>query len=431
MTPSRRQSVALQVMNFKLPVFLLLLGLVATSIAGDGDGMDCSLIGFWRFDGAKDSVVADHSPLGNDAKIVQGEIHKDGRGGYLALDGIEGKVVIPGRSPFQLKQGSSISLWTRLYETRTTHLFGIRNRNEDWITPDFGLAVVSGHVLFAQPGAAKGDSPLLMSKSVVPTGRWLHLVATADGEGQHLYFDGCLDAEVAHPITFTPLGGPLQIGVNHGPIANLRADIGELRLYDRALTGEEVAALFKTSRANFSLPDQPAPPSDRDHKTTVETHGTTPADSKPWVSRPSRWLEGLDGFRPPEVRPTLSRFGGCMDFPREQATGFFRTQRIGDRWWLIDPDGWRFFSIGLNAVRNKKDDPAWAESTTEMLRHNGFNTTGMWSNEKLLRAVKEPLALVERKDFIADFARKERLMVSGKGSQGFIGVDPVFEPAGA
>ena len=34
-----------------------------------------------------------------------------------------------------------------------------------------------------------------------------------------------------------------------------------------------------------------------------------------------------------------------------KATGFFRTQHDGERWWLVDPEGHGFFSLGLNAVR--------------------------------------------------------------------------------
>lgn len=34
-----------------------------------------------------------------------------------------------------------------------------------------------------------------------------------------------------------------------------------------------------------------------------------------------------------------------------EATGFFRTEHDGERWWLVDPEGHGFFSLGLNAVR--------------------------------------------------------------------------------
>ena len=33
------------------------------------------------------------------------------------------------------------------------------------------------------------------------------------------------------------------------------------------------------------------------------------------------------------------------------ATGFFRTEHDGERWWLVDPEGHGFYSLGLDAVR--------------------------------------------------------------------------------
>jgi len=33
---------------------------------------------------------------------------------------------------------------------------------------------------------------------------------------------------------------------------------------------------------------------------------------------------------------------------RGDATGFFHTQKIDDRWWLVTPEGNGFFGIGLS-----------------------------------------------------------------------------------
>ena len=45
----------------------------------------------------------------------------------------------------------------------------------------------------------------------------------------------------------------------------------------------------------------------------------------------------------------LSRWGGWRSC-RCDATGFFRVQRDGGRWWLVDPDGYRFWSAGVDCV---------------------------------------------------------------------------------
>lgn len=49
--------------------------------------------------------------------------------------------------------------------------------------------------------------------------------------------------------------------------------------------------------------------------------------------------------------PDRSRFGGWKNGPRMQATGFFRTEKVNGKWWLVDPDGHLFFSNGLANVR--------------------------------------------------------------------------------
>lgn len=44
-----------------------------------------------------------------------------------------------------------------------------------------------------------------------------------------------------------------------------------------------------------------------------------------------------------------SRYGGWKGL-RFEATGYFRTQHDGRRWWLVDPEGYAFLSTGLNCV---------------------------------------------------------------------------------
>lgn len=48
----------------------------------------------------------------------------------------------------------------------------------------------------------------------------------------------------------------------------------------------------------------------------------------------------------------LDRYGGRTDLPAMRATGWFHTQKQGDRWWLVTPEGHAFFSLGVNAVNH-------------------------------------------------------------------------------
>jgi hypothetical protein len=50
----------------------------------------------------------------------------------------------------------------------------------------------------------------------------------------------------------------------------------------------------------------------------------------------------------------FSRWGGCKGL-RFEPTGFFRTFHDGRRWWLVDPEGYAFWSAGMDCVRVNTD----------------------------------------------------------------------------
>jgi hypothetical protein len=45
------------------------------------------------------------------------------------------------------------------------------------------------------------------------------------------------------------------------------------------------------------------------------------------------------------------QYGGSAGGPQLKATGFFRTEKIATKWWLVDPEGHLFFSHGIDCVR--------------------------------------------------------------------------------
>ena len=59
-------------------------------------------------------------------------------------------------------------------------------------------------------------------------------------------------------------------------------------------------------------------------------------------------------------------FGGWAKGPKLGSTGYFRTQKLGQKWWLVDPAGHAFFSHGIDCVRALDTTPieqrdAWFE----------------------------------------------------------------------
>jgi len=57
-------------------------------------------------------------------------------------------------------------------------------------------------------------------------------------------------------------------------------------------------------------------------------------------------------YAPRQTWPeTFSRWGGWKSYKLTEGQGFFRTHYDGKRWWLVDPDGYAFWSAGLDCVR--------------------------------------------------------------------------------
>jgi hypothetical protein len=88
------------------------------------------------------------------------------------------------------------------------------------------------------------------------------------------------------------------------------------------------------------------------------------------------------------------KFGGWPELTGEK-TGFFHTQKIDGRWWLVTPDGNAFFSKGVDNIsyqpesasgpRAPSDPDAWAATAAKQLRGWNFNTAGAWSANEMSR----------------------------------------------
>ncbi len=46
----------------------------------------------------------------------------------------------------------------------------------------------------------------------------------------------------------------------------------------------------------------------------------------------------------------IGKYGGWTAGPKLKATGFFRTEKVDGKWWMVDPEGYLFWTAGLNCV---------------------------------------------------------------------------------
>jgi hypothetical protein len=149
---------------------------------------------------------------------------------------------------------------------------------------------------------------------------------------------------------------------------------------------------------------------------------------------PTRTLEDLTGFDPAVASSVkLSRYGGSLDRPSPGgSTGFFRAEKVGDRWWLVDPDGYQFFAVAMNALSLGKSPQttaafpgkygsreAWRDHVTDWMWELGYNGTGAWSSDKLLREAPNRLPYCPTFSFMSRYGKKRGGTYAEPGHTGY------------
>ena len=141
----------------------------------------------------------------------------------------------------------------------------------------------------------------------------------------------------------------------------------------------------------------------------------------------------------------LDEYGGLKSVRGNSATGFFHTEKINGRWWLVDPAGGLFLSKGVNSISPGRttgvkealvqkfgDTTGWARATTALLRGNGFNCVGAWSDNASLRTVERPLPQTKLWSFMSAYGKQRGGTHVEAGHTGYTNdaifvFDPAFE----
>lgn len=80
--------------------------------------------------------------------------------------------------------------------------------------------------------------------------------------------------------------------------------------------------------------------------TRADWPGKLKNDSE-WSERRQAEDADLKAHVPPSDR---NRFGGSKTLTAPNKSGFFRTAKVGGKWWLVDPDGGVFFSVAVQGM---------------------------------------------------------------------------------
>lgn len=142
-------------------------------------------------------------------------------------------------------------------------------------------------------------------------------------------------------------------------------------------------------------------------------------------------------------RVRRTRWGGVVG-DGLPADGFFRLEMIDGVWWMIDPDGGRLLSKGVNTVRFDQDRilgttrvpyadacerkyggrAGWRAAAGQRLLSWGFNSMGAWSDDAVATTWQVPLGRAPILDLGARFVSSLELRHPHRQA----GFPDVFEP---
>ncbi len=196
------------------------------------------LVNWWRAEGdATDSIGTDNGTMQGTGSFVAGEV-----GQAFSFDGLTGYVSVPDAPPLDsFSSAMTIECWIKS---------GKLTANPGWEglvckgNASWRLQGTSGAktVTFSVTGTTVSD---LFGTRNVNDGQWHHVAGVYDGAKVYLYVDGTLDVSQASTGAITQTSDLLTIGNNLGQPGLLwNGLMDEVSLYNRALTSNEIAAIY-------------------------------------------------------------------------------------------------------------------------------------------------------------------------------------------
>lgn len=195
------------------------------------------LISYWPADGNTDDVVGP-----NNGSFQNGQVYEQGiLGQAFSLDGQNRYITAPDSPSLSLTGALTLEAWIKISS----------NNRQQAIIEKYDVPAPNGYFLRITDGgkvqssvcnAATCSQPPAIGVTTVSTGIWHHVAGVYDGTTIKVYLDGVLEG--TSNTTFIPTNGAatLKIGAR-GDDANTRLGglIDEVRIYNRALTAEEIA----------------------------------------------------------------------------------------------------------------------------------------------------------------------------------------------
>lgn len=220
-----------------------ILSIVVTALALSASVPEAGTTGpvaAYGFDEGAGTVLHDLSGNGNDGTIANGRWSAHGEhGGALDFDGTDTLVSVPDAPSLDLHGKLTVEAWVRPDALGGWRAIAVKEQPDEL-----------GYALYAdsKPGLPAGivyarhRERDTFGAAQLPVGVWSHLAVTSDGSTLRLYVDGRLVDSTPVPGQIPATPGQLSIGGDTVWNEWFDGAIDDLRVYDRTLSADEVAA---------------------------------------------------------------------------------------------------------------------------------------------------------------------------------------------
>ncbi len=222
--------------------FLAAAAGTAVALAGAGGAQAAARgpVASWSFDERSGPVAHDGTGHGHDAALRAGAAWTpNGRfGGAIALNGQGAYLEVAAARELDLSRRFTIEAWVRARRLSGTQTVLAKTR--PWGGFPYGLELASGRA-HAYAATAHGDVDARAARAV-KAWAWTFVAATYDGSRVRVYVDGRRVASTRASGDLRSSDGALQIGADTVWGEYLTGRLDNVRLYDRALSPQELAA---------------------------------------------------------------------------------------------------------------------------------------------------------------------------------------------
>lgn len=210
----------------------------------ESESLSRGLVGHWTFDDGKGSRVRDfsgrdcHGLIRGGAKWVEGRI-----GGALEFDGKDDFVLILNESNFDLTGSVTVSAWIQVKSFTKPWQAIVTKGDRAWRLHRANDTKAAG---FACSDLSRNQVGDLYGKKEIADGEWHHVVGVLDGTKVSIFVDGVLDVTADSSPNISVNDYSVLIGANEQIGDRLfHGLIDDVRIYDRALSMEELQVLAK------------------------------------------------------------------------------------------------------------------------------------------------------------------------------------------